>query len=341
MTNVVETSAENGSPKKIPISWGVVGMVFTAFAFVVLVSMLYLSYNRLIRMHAHLANFVTQLNNKVILDTNELAAVQQSLQQSHDALATQQQVMNELRGTQKNSKEEWNVLEAQYLVKLANDNLQIGDNISLVISLLQTADQKISGISDPKLLLVRKALAADIVSLQNVPQVDVTGIYLRLSALNDQVDKLPLPNKRAVSTDQNSVTPVSSNLPWWKRGLQQSWDVLRQIVVVRHHLPGAPPFIPPELQDFLYQNLHAELMQAMSAVVHKQPEIYRKSLQQASSWVSQYFLQDSPVTQEMLRNLNQLQTVTLHPMLPTLSASLQAFRDYSPEEKVQANSKSD
>jgi uroporphyrin-3 C-methyltransferase len=129
-------------------------------------------------------------------------------------------------------------------------------------------------------------------------------------------------NTDKLALDNNAA---SSNQSGWKRGLQTSWQALQKIVVVRYHESGALPFMTPDQQLFLYQNVHAMISQSMWALLHGQTIIYQKSLQQTINWVKEYFLLDSPVTQAVLNELNELQKIDIHPATPEISGSLQAF----------------
>ena len=275
-----------------------------------------------------MASLDRDLSDKMTQSQTTLDTLQKNLNEAQQTLLAQQQAINELRSSEHNNKDLWAVSEAQYLAKLANDNLQVGDNLPLVIRLLQTADQEVSAVTDPKALPIRKALAADIAALQAVPAVDTAGIYMQLSALNGEVDKLPLPNNRPADDASNQTADAAQAKTWWKRGLKESWKTLRQVVVVRYNASGKLPFIAPEQQQFLYQNIHAMFGQAMSAVTHKQPEIYRESLQTAITWIKMYFVQDSAATTALLTQLEKLQSTVIKPDLPDISASLQTFRDY-------------
>jgi uroporphyrin-III C-methyltransferase len=306
------------------------GIFILTLAMVVLIVVFYLGFSRLLGLNTNLAKMAASLSTQVTQNQNDLVSMQRSLNDSQqtltEQLAKQQQTISQFTDTQQEGKDQLTVTGAEYLVKLANDNLLVGDNIPLVITLLQNADQEIRDISDSKITPLRKALADDIAALQAVSLIDITGTYLKLSALNAEVDKLPLPNKRPAA-EQNQ-TPMDSQKSWWRRGLQQSLNALHKIVIVRYNTPGVRPFILPEQQEFLYQNIHALYEQAMSAVVHRQPEIYRTSLQQVDTWIKQFFLPDSPVTQAQEKGLTDLQALTINPTLPTVSASLQAFHDY-------------
>lgn len=263
-----------------------------------------------------------------------MSEVEKQIHQLADDLSNQAKMINTLRQVQPNiNQDDWEILKAKFLVQMANDKLQYENNISQAILLLQTADEQMRALNNDRLLPLRKALANDIASLQAVPQVDVAGLYMRLSALNDQINRLPLPNKPAQSA---TVQPGNNeNLPWWQRGLQETWQALQKIVVIRYNENGKPPLIMPEQQDFLYQNLHAVIEKAMWGLLHQQQEIYQASLQQAINWIKQYFVNNAQVTQSVVNGLTELQKVDVHPAAPKLSESLQAFQNYSVQPGVQ------
>ena len=340
--SVMENKTVNPKPAVAPAAtpatprrsqWGNLGILFATFGFIMLIAIFYFGYNALMNSDKKLANLSSGLTSQMNSNQqdigvlrHQLAEVLQASQQLQTVVTNQQQVISQIHDNSQNVKDTANIGEAQYLAALANDNLQVGDNIPLVITLLQTADQKMRDLADPAVEPVRKALAADIAALQAVPAVDATGIYMKVSALNTQTDKLPLPTQRpAEPTSETDSTGQKAS--WWRRGLRETGAALRQIVVIRYNKSGQQPFMTPDQQSYLYQNLHAMFEQAMSAVVHKQPDIYRASLTQASDWIKQYFLTDAPATQAMLSTIDELQKQTLKPTLPDINATLQAFRD--------------
>lgn len=267
----------------------------------------------------------SQIENNTSSLKQAIADLQNSSQEIHDQVAEAQKIVNELQNVT-SDKEEWSILEAKHLTQAANDNLQANSNVQLALGLLQTADKRISNLSNPKITSVRKALAEDIAALQGTAQIDGVGIYMQLAALNNQLDKMPLVSKHV--SEATSPVELSTDKSWWKRGLHKSWAALNQIVIIRHHQAGVRPFVSPDDQAYLYQNLHALILQAMSAVLYKQPEIYNASLQQASVWVKDYFFQDSPVTKSVQENLVKLQAININPVLPSLTSSLQTFNEY-------------
>lgn len=300
--------------KKSRFGWGSFGILLSGLAASIFVAAIILANYATLTINRQLSDAVVALNNAVttsnIALNNLEAAVQQQSRQA--------------------KKDDYLAAEAYYLVKLANDSLQYENNPLVAIRLLQSADQTMTKLgNDPNVYAVRKTLAADLATLQSVSAVDVTGVYVRLAAINDQISKLPLLTQLAGNHAAQTATALQDEkLPWWHRGFQSLQQALRQIVIVRKTSPDVPPFITPEEQMFLYQNLYAEIEKAQWALLHRQQEIYRLSLQQAMSWIKQYTQQDAGVTQQVLMNLEQLQQINVQPTMPTVMESLQALQAY-------------
>ncbi len=314
--------------------WRNLGILCAGVSAAIVVFMFLLASYALLSVNNHFASALSQLTDNVNESKNKIDDVEktamnaaQSVQQNSQALNVQAETIAELRKEQKTSQDDFLINEAYYLVKLANDNLQYENNISMAIKLLQSADQNFTKISSPKTYSVRAAFAADLVALQNVPKVDVTGLYVRLSALNGEIDKLPLIMQLLNKPVEAVVDVNNEELPWWRRGLNSIKDALLRIVIVRKNLPNVPPFIAPDQQTFFYQSLHTELEKAQWGLLHHQQDIYRLSLLQASSWIKQY-VDNSPIKTKFLQDLGELQLIDVHPNVPTLTNSLQALQNY-------------
>ncbi|SRR5579883_417649 len=302
--------------------WRGVGILFSTFAVIVL---LYLFY-------ATNYYFARRINNTVpAADVqrlqNDLSSLQQTVQQLSGTVNDQTQMINTLRQAETGyNRDEWRVVEAEFMTRIAGDKLQFENNVPQAIVLLQNADQLIRDINDARLTNVRVAIAKDIAKLQAISPVDVPGLYARLIAMDDQIEKLPLMNKPVPTAPTPEVN--TEHLPWWKKGLHQTWDVLRQIVIVRYNKKDELPLVLPEQQNYLYQNIHIEIQQAIWGLLHQEPAIYQASLNQAQKWIKEFFMMDAPATQAALKELSQLQGIDLKPALPDLSDSLQAFKEY-------------
>lgn len=327
--------AEKPARPRSPFFWRNVGILVAGGAAGVLLMVIILVSYSLLAVNHYFVATLSQLSRRVdesktmMVDAQKSAmSAEQAVQQTNEALKNQNQLITDIQKTSRTNKDDFLVAEAFFLIKMANDNLQYENNIPLAIKLVQSADQDIAKLSDPKVYPVREALAADLVALQSAPQVDVSGIYARLTALSEQVDKLPLTSQLLNNRPEASADINNEKLSWWRRGLNSIKVALARIVVVRKNLPNVPPFIAPDQQVFLYQNLHMELEKTQWGLLHHEPEIYRLSLLQTINWVKQYALADSAVTKQLLHNLDELQQIEVHPSVPNLNGSLQALQNY-------------
>lgn len=317
--------------KKLGMSWRNIGILCSAFSIIVLIGVASVSGWYLMNTNMHLAAIATQSQNQLRELQSDFIALkattdsaQQAAQQSVTDVKELKQTMTDFTKESQGNQEKWMFIEARYYVKLANDNLQFSRPIPQVIFLLKNADQELSHVSNAKATEIRASIANDLATLQAVPLVDVAGLYLKLSALNNQLDQLPLQVMQS-NIQQPTASSVEQNESVWRRGMHEVWKSLQNIVIVRHNTNGAMPLVTPEQKAFLYQNLHAMVAQSAWGLLNQQPVIYQASLQQLTEWIKHYFVLDAPATKAMLNDLSQLEKIDIHPTVPTLTTTLQAF----------------
>lgn len=327
-----EQQPEDQQPQEPRSSAKKIGILFTTLAMTVFVCGFGYGYYQLSQINMNLAQSVAELQRKV--DANQaqldqaqqtMVGLQQSSQKSQELSNQQEQLMSEWRAAQQGDLNQWRIAEAQYLVRLANDHLAFTHNTQLALTLLQRADQVLVNQSATNALQIRKSLATDIASLQAVPQVDVTATYLRLSGLNNQVDKLPLPSTPMGDAEPSSPPVATANLPWWKAGMQKTLEALRKIVIVRYNTSNSLPLALPDEKIFLFQNIHAQFENAMWAVLNQNAAVYQASLARAQDWIKEYFVQDAAATKSMLDGISELQKLNLEAASVDLNNTLQLF----------------
>lgn len=314
-------------------NWARVGVIISTLGMIVFVGAFGFGYFQLSKINLSLAKTVMNLqqqnNNTQEQITglkNSLDGLQQIAQKAQDLTNQQAQMIADWQAAQQGNLVKWYVAETQYLVKLANDQLLFVQNAAMALTLLQRAQQVLENLHDDNLLPIRQSIAADIANLQAQSVQDVSQLYVRLSALDQQFDQLPLPTNPLKENPQATVD--TAKLSWWKAGMQRSWEALQKIVVVRYNGSNTLPLLLPDEKIFLYQNLHAQMASVMWAALHHQPEIYRQGLTRLSEWVQKYFMQDAPITKNMLVQLADLQKENLQTASVNLSVTLQQLDAY-------------
>jgi len=224
----------------------------------------------------------------------------------------------------------WALLETNYLIKLADINLTINDNVPLAIKLLQTADNRIAALTDPSLIPLRRALTNDINTLQSTPKVDVWGIILRIETLNNQIGQTAIisnsftkPKEHIVKQTETKVAPKLS----WRNLWQVSLQKLKNIFVIRHQKDVPQPLLSLEQQVYLRQKIQLLLEQAQWAVMHKQPKIYHLCLQNVNKLVNVYFAHNQQAVQNISQVVEELQKIDIKPATPNISASIRAIHE--------------
>ncbi len=221
-----------------------------------------------------------------------------------------------------NTQQTWSVEEVNQLLQLAVDQLALAGNIDGALTALSIADRRIADGGDPELQPVRKQIARDIASLQQIDRIDLAGTLNRLRAVEQAIDQLPMDNQAAIIAKPESA--ISSNEPAsiWQQLVQDMSSLVR----IRRIDQPETPLLPPEQNYFLRENIKALLMSARLALLQNDTLIYRSSLQQAQKWLNKYFDNSSQKTQWILTELENLTAIDPAPPLPDISDSLSSLQ---------------
>ena len=259
---------------------------------------------------------MAQLDRDIQKNRNEVGDVQKLIDQTARRILT----------VGETGRTDWLMAEAEYLLRLANQRLHMEKDYLGSLAILQAADEVLAETKDVAVYPVRKAVAEEIIGLQSVANIDSQGIYLQLEALITQLEKLddrlffddaPLLND-PLKAEEEPAAPV-----WYEEALK----TLKEHFVIRRLDHKVKPLPAPDQIYYLKQNLRLMLEQAELALLEKNQDIYQQSLSKAEQWVQDYFLGKDPVTQAMLKNLDDLQDEKIDPSLPDISESLRVLRN--------------
>ena len=251
-----------------------------------------------------LAEAMGKLDQNNSKDAEQFSALGKSQQQLQEALDALQHKVLDLDDKRPN---DWMLAESEYLVRMAGRKLWLEHDIVSAITLLGNADERIKALNDPSLMPIRKALAEDIAQLKGMPRVDREGLTLKLAALSDQIELLPL---STVSMPQAKAEPdqaVSANPDEWESNLKKNWvKFTENFITIRRRDGAVEALLSPQQEIFLRENLKTKLLQAQLAVYREQQALYTDSLEKAQRWLTQYFDTDNSATQYMQSELDKL-----------------------------------
>ncbi|WP_067102085.1 uroporphyrinogen-III C-methyltransferase [Marinomonas atlantica] len=257
--------------------------------------------------------------------------------QTEQALVDLSSKINKLSSADKN---DWLLAEAEYLIRLANQRLLLDKDTKGTISLLSSADTILADLEDPLMFDTRKAIAQDLQALKSIASFDLEGRYLQLSALYDQVAKLPQrePSKswQEQQTEANSQTTEVTTSSAIKQLFAEAWQGLKSLVVINYNQKPIKPLLPPAEYQELVTGIQLQLDVAQVALLKGEPAIYEKSLSRVAIAVNQHFDTSSQATIAFMTTLTSLQQVNPNPDVPLPRASLQAMKNLMKNWKASA-----
>lgn len=258
----------------------------------------------LAQLKQQLASALSKIDQTSSKDSEQLAALDQ----------TQQRLQGEMQGLQNrvldlNDKRpnDWMLAESEYLVRMAGRKLWLEHDLVSAITLLGNADERIAALNDPSLMPIRKALAEDIAKLKGMPRIDREGLTLKLAALSDQIELLPLSTVSMPEAKDEPDQAVSTNPDEWESNLKKNWvKFTENFVTIRRRDGAVEALLSPQQEIFLRENLKTKLLQAQLSVYREQQALYEDSLDKAQRWLTQYFDTDNSATRYMQGEIDKL-----------------------------------
>ncbi|WP_368225838.1 uroporphyrinogen-III C-methyltransferase [Aeromonas sp. R1-1] len=258
----------------------------------------------LAQLKQQLASALSKIDQTSSKDAEQLAALDQ----------TQQRLQGEMQGLQNrvldlNDKRpnDWMLAESEYLVRMAGRKLWLEHDLVSAITLLGNADERIAALNDPSLMPIRKALAEDIAKLKGMPRIDREGLTLKLAALSDQIELLPLSTVSMPEAKAEPEQAVSTNPDEWESNLKKNWvKFTENFITIRRRDGAVEALLSPQQEIFLRENLKTKLLQAQLSVYREQQALYEDSLDKAQRWLTQYFDTDNSATRYMQGEIDKL-----------------------------------
>lgn len=264
---------------------------------------------------------LTEQQRRLTEQEARLTEQQLRLTEQQARSAEQQRRLGELSAEDQRA---WQLAEIRYLLRLANQRLIMAGDTQSAEALLRSADNTLRELDDADLHTLRAAVAADLAAVRAIPQLDIEGLYLRVEALMREADALVL-----FELPQRAVATEPPRAEDWQARLAQGYaaavaKLSEYIVVSRRDVP-IEALMDPQYEGLVRQNLRMLLEQAQAAMLSGNAVLYRKSLERAEGWVTQFFKEDERSAQAMAEELRRLRDERVAVSRPDLGASLAAL----------------
>jgi len=236
-------------------------------------------------------------------------------------------VSDELQAIKGVRQDDWVLAEAEYLLRLANQSVLMGQQADSALAMLTAADDILRGRNNPRWYPVRQAIADDVAALEVAADFDLEGIYLKLATLITRTALLELSDrgiKEYRVSDSVAVGSLRTEPENW-------WDHVRatldQYLLIRQRSEPVEPLLPASEDHLLRMNLMLLLEQAQAALMSAEPVIYRDELMRAQQLVRTYFDTAVSINATFNRQLSELIALDVKPPLPDIRGSLLAMRE--------------
>lgn len=229
---------------------------------------------------------------------------------------------------------EWKIFEAEYLLGIANQKLQLESDIPAAIAMIEAADAALLGSGSSRVFAVRQALANELTRLRSVEFFDRQGVYLRIGALIKEVENIDLVNSMRENFE-NSQTPESTEPAPEQAAsdvIGSSIEFLSSVFVWRQWDETPSSILAPEQGEFIKQNLKLMLEQSQLALLMKDQAVFTESLNKSGDWLARYAT-DSNGGNLIGKALAELSSTNIDPVLPRLSESLTLIRQLTSTER--------
>ncbi len=227
------------------------------------------------------------------------------------------------------SNQTWLLSEAEYLLKTADHRILMKEDVAGAINILKSADNllKQMPLGDQGLLNVRVAIAKDIASLQALKSVDVLGTYAQLTALGEQIERLPLvPTEMPKGEDDSSEKKAQ---PKMLAKINETFG--GYLSIKRHDTKALSALLSEESGQALKASFRLIIEQAQTALLQGKQIIYDESLAKLRSHVHQYFVAGNFKVNLVIKKIDELLKIKVKNDLPDISGSQQALKRYLSE----------
>lgn len=225
------------------------------------------------------------------------------------------------------TRSDWLIADAEYLLSVANERLQLIGDVVTAKQALESADTRLRESEDVAVYKVREQLVKEIEALSKIKPLDVVGIYAKINALQQAANQLtlflPYSGKRedtaGTAATQTAVDPEKG---WLDNALHD----MKGYVSIRHSSKPVKGIIGREEVQFIIQQLNVRLELVKMALLQQNEELYLAGILDTKQWLIENFTMDVRGN-NFSKQLDELQAIKIRSQLPVISESLKLLKD--------------
>ncbi len=220
-------------------------------------------------------------------------------------------ILDQIPGAKLN---DWKLAEVEYLLRLANQRVQLQHELSAANALFDAANKILAELDDPALIVVREKIASEMLLLGQNNQLDRQGIYSQIQAIKHFIHDNIQPPKNHLESAKAVIATKDDSL------LTQ----LKSLVQIRYREEAFDAPLNTEQYLLLEHSLMLMLEQAQWALLKADQSLFENSLNNAVQWINTRLRHSQAM--DMATELSKLAILNIQLNIPDVSQSLLLLR---------------
>lgn len=240
-------------------------------------------------------------------------AAQAALEESQARLAAVDERLRNLSARSAESSTELELEEIDYLLRMAQERLELFGDTRTADRALQLADQQVQAFDSPMFIGLRREITAARQALTAADLPDIVALSAELDKVQESISGLPFLSSGDDRTTES--TDAEAEVHWWDR----LKNALSGLVTVRRIDENELAIPALADQQALRQRAWLELEQARLAALRREQDIYQASLAQAGETIDRWFDNGDAQVKLALTSIAALSRRNVNPELPDIS----------------------
>jgi uroporphyrin-3 C-methyltransferase len=234
-------------------------------------------------------------------------------------VALQRSQLEELMQSLSRSRDENLVVDIESAIRLAQQQAQLTGSVQPLLAALNSAEQRLTKVAQPRLVPVLRALTRDIERIKATSVVDTPALLFKLDELVHVVDTLPLLNavgnvakEKPVPAALTSSWAKAISMSWWEKVLADIWDDAQHLVRVSRIDKPEASLLAPDQSYFVRENVKLRLLNARLGLLARQFEAVQSDMKQVNDDLTRYFDMQTRQGQTTLALAREVMTQAKH-----------------------------
>ncbi len=225
-------------------------------------------------------------------------------------VALQRTQVEDLIKSMSRSRDENLLVDIEASLRVAAQQTALTGSAEALVSALQTADERLARVQQPRLDGIRRAVVKDLDRIKSTRIADLPTLAIRLDEAIRMVDDMPLISERATpqqaraerterSAPHASAASAAANVPpqgwserlwhWGQTAGAMAWQEARALVRVTRIERPESMLLAPDQAFFLRENLKLRLLNARLALLSRQTATALSDVQAAQGMMNRFF----------------------------------------------------